>query len=301
MNLTQLNEEYGIADQVVFVAGPSDFPLIQVTNAHATAAISVYAGQVLSFRPREATQDLFFVSDRAYYAPGKAIKGGVPICWPWFGPDPEGAGRPSHGFVRNRFWQVISTNALPTGETQITLGLQDTEDTQALWPYAFELALEITVGPQLSLALVSCNCSDRPLSLTQALHTYFAVGDITQTTVMGLDGTQFIDKVAGGEIKSQTGAVTISSEVDRIYQAVPNELIVTDSAWQRNIRITTTGSQTAVIWNPWVEVTAKMGDLQENDYTRFICVETANAGDEVITVPAEGEYRLQVTYAIEPV
>jgi glucose-6-phosphate 1-epimerase len=300
MDLAQLNSTYGIPGQIQFIPGQGDFPNIQITNDQATALVSVYGGQVLSFQPKGEPHDLMFLSDKAYYQTGKAIKGGVPICWPWFGPDPEGAGRPSHGFARNRPWQVLGTTALPSGETQVTLGFSDDADTQALWPYAFELALEITVGTVLQLALISRNRSDRPFAITQALHTYFTVGDITQTTVLGLEGTSYIDKVEGGQVKPQTEPVAIAAEVDRIYTGVPSELVIQDLALARCIRITATGNQTAVVWNPWAEISAKMADLGDDDYTRFLCVETTNAADDVITVPAQGEFRLQVTYAIAP-
>lgn len=299
MDLAQLNRDYGIDGQLEFVAGKGDFPYVRVTNDQATALISVYGGQVLSFQPKGSAQDLMFLSENAYYKAGKAIKGGAPICWPWFGPDPEGAGRPSHGFARNRPWQVLATEALPTGETKVVLGFSDTEDTRALWPNAFELALEATVGSVLKMALVSRNRSDRPFNITQALHTYFTVGDITQTTVEGLDGTTYIDKVDNGTVKSQSGAVTIAQEVDRIYQGVPSELVIQDPALSRRIRVTSTGNKTAVVWNPWTEISVNMADLEDNDYSRFICVETTNAAEDVITVPAQGEFRLEVAYTAE--
>lgn len=298
MDLAQLNTEYGLADQVEFVSGKGDFPYIKVTTDQAESLISIYGGQVLSFKPKGASHDLLFVSENAYYTPGKAIKGGVPICWPWFGPDPEGKGRPNHGFVRNRLWPVIGTETIGDSATRIVLGLSDTEDTRELWPYPFELRLEITVGSILNLALVSRNVGDLPFTITQALHTYFTVGDITQTQVLGLSGTSYIDKVDDKKVKPQSGEVEITAEVDRIYQAVPNELTIVDGALNRRIRINSSGNQTAVVWNPWVELSAKSGDLTDDDYTRFICVETTNAADDVITVPPQDEYRLAVTYEI---
>lgn len=299
MDLASLNRDYGIPGQLEFIPGKGDFPNIQITNNQATALISIYGGQVLSFRPQGQSQDLMFLSENAYYRSGKAIKGGVPVCWPWFGPDPTGAGRPSHGFARNRLWQVFGTETTPGGETRVTLGFQDTDDTRELWPYAFELALEITVGSALTLALISRNRSDRPFTLTQALHTYFTVGDITQTTVMGLDNIPYIDKVDDGRVKTQRGSVTIAAEVDRIYQGVPSELVIQDAALDRRIRIASAGNQTAVVWNPWSEISAQMADLEDEDYRRFICVETTNAADDVVTVPAQGEFRLQATYTAE--
>jgi glucose-6-phosphate 1-epimerase len=298
MDLAQLNREHGMAGQVEFIAGKGDFPYIQVTNDQAQALISVYGGQVLAFKPVGSAHDLMFVSENAYYQPGKAIKGGTPICWPWFGPDPEGQGRPNHGFARNRLWSVLSTEALSSGMTKLTLGFSDSADTREVWPHAFKLTLHVTISNTLTLELVSTNLGDRPFTITQALHTYFTVGDITRTTVLGLDGTSYIDKVDEGTVKSQSGAVDIATEVDRIYQNVPRELTIVDDAWHRRIQIQSTGNQTAVIWNPWVELSAQSGDLADDDYTRFICVETTNAADDVVTVPAGSESQLTVTYAI---
>lgn len=299
MDLAQLNGDYGISGQLQFVAGKGDFPVIQITNDQASALISVYGGQILSFQPQGAAQDVLFLSENAYYKTGKAIKGGAPVCWPWFGPDPEGAGRPSHGFARNRLWQVRSTAALPGGEMKVVLGFSNTEDTHALWPHAFDLTIEVIVGTILKLALVSQNLSDGPFDITQALHTYFTVGDITQTTVEGLDGTTYVDKVDAGKEKPQRGPVTIASEVDRIYQNVPSRLVIQDGALNRRILITSAGNKTAVVWNPWSEISVKMADLEDSDYTRFICVETTNAAEDVVTVPAQEMYRLEVTYAVE--
>lgn len=296
MNLAQLNQEYGLGGQVTFVEGKGGFPCVEVANDQATALISLYGGQVLAFKPKDVAHDLMFVSENAYYQAGKAIKGGAPICWPWFGPDPESQDRPNHGFVRNRLWQVKSTQTLPSDATQVILGISYDNDTRELWPYEFELSIEISVGRVLELMLVSRNLSDRPFTITQALHTYFTVGDITKTQVLGLDGTTYIDKVDNQQVKPQTGPVLISSEVDRIYQNVPSELTIQDDALNRQVRITSTGNQTAVVWNPWTEVSAKSGDLTDDAYQNFICVETTNAAADVVTVPAQGEYRLTAIY-----
>ena len=300
MMLDTLNAEHGIPDQLSFVEGPGGLPCIAVRNAFATARISMYAGQVLAFRQHGATADLLFVSEQAYYQQGKAIRGGVPVCWPWFGADPQGLGRPAHGFVRNRMWTVWGTATTAAGETQITLGLVDTPETLAIWPHAFQLTLKITVGATLRLALSTRNTGEAPLSITQALHSYFAVGDITQTTVTGLDGCRYIDKAAGagGAVKQQVGAVGISAEVDRIYTGAPAELAVQDAALRRAIRIVSEGSHTAVVWNPWTAIAAGMADLKDDEYLRFVCVETANAADEVVTVPPGGEHCMAVEVSV---
>ncbi|UJS23823.1 D-hexose-6-phosphate mutarotase [Thiothrix winogradskyi] len=281
------------------VTGNGGLPMINVSNDHADAVISVYAGQVLSFTPKGAA-DVLFVSDNAYYAEGKAIKGGVPICWPWFGADPEGKGRPAHGFMRNRMWSEWETRENADGSTTVVLGLESSPETLAIWPHAFRLAMEITVGKTLQLALVTRNTGDAVFTITQAMHTYFAVGDIAQTTVTGLEGTQYLDKAADGNggTKQQDGAISINSEVDRVYFGIPAELAIVDGALKRTIRITSSGNKTAVVWNPWAKIAAGMADLQDDDYTRFVCVETTNAADDVVEVAAGAEFRLVAEYSL---
>ncbi|WP_404789411.1 D-hexose-6-phosphate mutarotase [Altericista sp. CCNU0014] len=298
MSIEQLNTQYGLADQLKFFEGKGGFPFIEICNKSAKALISVYSGQVLSFQPASEPEDLLFLSRQAYYQDGKAIKGGIPICWPWFGPDPEGLGRSSHGFVRNRLWTVVSTEAIADAETKVILGLSDTAETQSIWPQSFELAIEVTVGNTLTVELVTRNRGDRAFSISQALHTYFKVGDIRQVRVLGLEDGQYLDKVDGGTRKTQQGSIAIDREVDRIYMDVKGELTIDDAALNRQIQIAASGSKTAIVWNPWAEICAGMADLEDDDYRSFVCVETANAANEIVEIPARGEYRLRATYAV---
>ncbi|MEM8505117.1 MAG: D-hexose-6-phosphate mutarotase [Cyanobacteria bacterium P01_D01_bin.1] len=299
MNIDQLNQEFGISEQLSITEGKGGFPVITIENEYAKAKISIYAAQVLSFQPVGAAADLMFVSENAYYTPGKATKGGIPICWPWFGPDPEGKGRASHGFVRNRMWSLLSTEAMATGETKVRLGVSADEETRKVWPHSFELVMEILVGQTLTVALITDNTGESAFSITQAFHSYFTVGDIHQVKVLGLEDTSYLDKVDGGAKKMQSGAVTFSAETDRIYTDVKPELVVEDGALGRRIRISSTGSRTAIVWNPWEEISIKMADLVEGDYLKFVCVESANAADDVVEVAPNSVYRLQVVYAIE--
>ena len=240
-----------------------------------------------------------FLSEHAYYQEGKAIKGGVPICWPWFGPDPEGKGRPAHGFVRNRPWRLFATETTPEGDTKVVLQMLADDETQSLWPHAFDLLLEITVGSELTLALITRNTGGNSFSVTQALHTYFKVGDISKVEVLGLENVRYLDKVDNGEEKIQAGAVGISGEVDRVYSGVTSDLSIVDEALGRRILIRSISSSTAVVWNPWVAIAKQMADLADDDYQRFICVETANAAEEIVEIPSGGEGRLIARYSIE--
>lgn len=300
MNRERLNAQHGITGQLEFIEGKEGLTMIQVNSPKANALISIHAGQVLSYRSANDSEDLMFLSAKAYYQNGQAIKGGAPICWPWFGPDPENKGRPGHGLVRNRSWNVVCTEAAANGDIKVTLNLQDTPETREIWPYAFSLTQEILIGDSLNLALQTSNTGNELFSITQGYHTYFRIGDITQTSVLGLEDCSYIDKVDNSATKKQEGAVTITSEVDRIYQNVGNTLIIEDKTLNRCIQIISQGNKTAVVWNPWKKIAAEMADLEDADYQRFLCVETTNAANDVIAIAPGETFQLVANYSAIP-
>jgi glucose-6-phosphate 1-epimerase len=297
MNIDQLNNEYGITGQLKFVKGNSGFPFILVNNASATALISVYGAQVLSFQPTNEPEDLLFLSQKSHYEEGKAIRGGIPICWPWFGPDPLDINRPDHGFVRNGLWSVLATEA-SSDETKIKLRFQNTKQSESYWQQAFTLDLEISVGGTLTLELITRNTGIEVFSITQALHAYFSVGDISDVQILGLENAHYLYKLDDGEEKNQSGALIIANEVDRIYTNVNNELIIDDSSFNRQIIVTATNNKTTVIWNPWIDICAKMPDLAYDDYQRFICVEPGNVDTDIVEIPPGEEFRLITNFKI---
>ena len=297
MNIQQLNADYGIADKVKFVEGKGGFSVMEINNEHAQATISIYAGQVLSFKPVNQSE-VMFLSSKAYYQEGKAMKGGAPICWPWFGPDPEER-RSSHGFVRNRLWQMRDVASTQDGATKVTMGLVDTAETREIWDYSFDLEIAITVGSSLTIELITHNTGQQPFTITQALHSYFHIGDINNVAVLGLADRTYIDKVEGGKEKTQAGSVTFTGECDRIYLDVRPTLTIEDSSLKRKIEVTATNSKTAIVWNPGADISAKMADLGDKDYLNFVCVETANAANEIIEVAAGHQYKMSAIYAVK--
>ena len=298
MNIDQLNNEYGITGQLKFVKGNSGFPFILVNNASATALISVYGAQVLSFQPTNEPEDLLFLSQKSHYEEGKAIRGGIPVCWPWFGPDPLDINRPDHGFVRNGLWTVLATEAASESETKIKLRFQNAKQSESYWQQAFILDLEISVGDTLTLELITRNTDTEAFSITQALHAYFSVGDISDVQILGLENAHYLYKRDDGEEKNQSGALIIANEVDRIYTNVNNELIIDDRAFNRQIIVTATNNKTTVIWNPWIDICAKMPDLAYDDYQRFICVEPGNVDTDCVEIPPGEEFRLITNFKI---
>ncbi len=293
-DLAQLNDTYGIAHQLRFASGPAGLVLAQVANSHATATIALQGAHVMTWAP------VIWLSPVAKLAPGKSIRGGVPICWPWFGPHASDPKLPGHGFARTVPWAVIATRALRDGRTQLVLRLTESDATRAQWPHATPVEAHITVGAALEIELVTHNAGSVPVTVGDALHTYFAVSDVRRVAVHGLGGCTYLDKVDGGQRKQQRGAVTIGSEVDRIYFDAGADCLIDDPGLNRRIRIAKRGSHSTVVWNPWVEKAAKMGDFGPGGYLNMLCVESANAADDVVSIAPGGTHRLAVRYRVEP-
>ncbi|MCK4842142.1 MAG: D-hexose-6-phosphate mutarotase [Methylococcales bacterium] len=300
INIQQLNADFGISNQLVFTKGKGGLPFIEVTNKKASALISIYAGQVLSFKPVNEAEDFMFISDNAYFQEGRAIKGGIPICWPWFGSalDTKNNKLPDHGFVRNNYWSVSAVDILDNGDTKIKLEFVDSAKTRKLWRYEFYLALEIIVGDSLTLELLTQNTGDKSFFITEALHTYFNVGDATQVQVLGLEKTEYLDKTEDFIKVCQIGALTISEETDHIHLGVKQDLTINDPAFNRNIKITSSGNKNVVVWNPWVKGSAEITDLESDDYRHFICVEIANVASDIVEILPDSEYRIVTNYSL---
>lgn len=297
-NQAQLNQQFGISSQLQFNQEVDGFIMVDISNDFATARVSTYAGQVVSFLPNNAVEDVLFLSDKVIYQDGKAIRGGTPICWPWFGDDTSGFGRPSHGFVRNQPWSVLKTESLADGRTSVTLGLEDTEGSRAVWPYKFKLELEVIVGQQLEVKLTTKNRDKKAFSITQALHTYFNISDVDNVSVKGLDSKSYLDKLDSFNSKRQSGSVVLSEETDRVYQQSPENVWLQDVGFERIINIKSSGSNTTVIWNPWSTSVTKIADLDDSSFRNFICVETANAADDTVTIQPSNEHTITATYNI---
>ncbi len=293
-----LNAQFGIADHVTFGVGAHGAVSAVIQHADGEAEVALQGAQVLRWTPR-GQAPVIWLSPAARFSAGKSLRGGVPVCWPWFGAHPEDASKPAHGFARNLPWQVVATARLADA-TQISLRLLPGAAQMPFWPYAAELSLQIEVGATLRLRLLTRNTGVQPFTLTQALHTYLQVGDIAQVTVEGLAGLDYIDRVPGrGDVRcQQQGAVTVAGEVDRIYLGAPGSVSVTDLGLQRRIQVSKQGSQSYVVWNPWIEKSAKFGDMGSEGYRQMLCVETTNAWDDTVTVQPGTEAVLATAYSV---
>lgn len=294
-----LNSLFALDSQLSFKAGPGGLTVAEISNDYAQASVALHGAHVLSFQPR-GQQPVLWLSRHSHYKIGKAIRGGIPVCWPWFAAHPRDSSKPSHGVARTTVWTVSSSEALADGSTQLRLELRDSEETQALWPHAFRIALTMTVGRTLQVDLNIHNPGEAPFVCTGALHTYFTVSDIANVTILGLEACAYLDKVAHDGHKTQQGPITITAETDRIYLNTTADCLIVDSAWQRQIRVAKQGSRTTVVWNPWTDKSKQMADFGDDEYHGMVCVETTNAADDIITVPAGGDHTLQTTISVEP-
>lgn len=296
MEPAAFNDRFGIAGGLEFTAGPGGMPHALLRAGGASAEVALHGGHVLRYGA-DGAPPVLWVSRHAIYAPGKPVRGGIPVCWPWFGPHPSDPAKPAHGFARTRLWEVLASGA-DAGRPWLRLGLRDDEDTRALWPHAFALELTVALGAALDVALTMRNTGDAPLICGGALHSYFAVAAVTQARIIGLEGARYLDQLTGAE-HTQVGAVTIGAEVDRVYHDGGARCAIEDAGLGRRIVVGKAGSRTTVVWNPWAEKARRLADFGDDEYHGMLCVETAMALDDSVTLAPGDEHTLRATIRAE--
>lgn len=298
MSISDLNQKFAIPGHVSFKEGPGGLTVAEVANSLAESTIALQGAHIMTFTPR-GQEPVVWLSKFAKFAPGKSIRGGVPICWPWFGPHATDATLPGHGFARTVMWEVLETGTVPDGATFLRFGLIENDVTRAQWPHASTVQLEVTVGAALRVELVTRNTGKEPFVLGEALHTYFHISDVAKMKITGLEGCDYLDKVGPTTRRTQQGAIVIESEVDRVYLNTSADCLIEDSGLKRRIRVAGQNARSVVVWNPWVEKADKMGDFGPEGHRGMVCVETANAVENVVTVKPGEEHRLVAVYSAE--
>lgn len=297
--LQTLNEQYAIPGHVTIETGPGGLVTAVIENQHASAMMTLAGGHVMTYTPRGG-QPVLWVSPNAAHTIGKAMRGGVPVCWPWFAAHPtEPSTKPLHGFARTSLWEFSGTRALPDGATEVRMLLRDNPQTRALWPHAFELEVTATFGPRLRVAWSARNPGSQPYRYSGALHPYYTVSDIAAVRVEGLDGTDYLDKNEGFQRFRQQGPLRFTGPVDRVFLDTTAEITIHDPGLRRVLHIAKQGSRTSVVWNPDTE-DAQMADVGAGQHRFFVCAEAANAVDDIVDVPPGGEGRLAMEiWAVE--
>ncbi len=297
--MADLNNQFGIGTELIFESGAGGQIIATINNEQASASIALQGAHLMTWEPI-GTAPVIWLSPAARFAPGKSIRGGVPICWPWFGAHSKDTDFPAHGFARTTEWHVINSASLPDDATQITFELTTADIPTLQWPHPTSVQYQITIGKTLSLALITRNTGQREITISEALHTYFAVSDVRNITIAGLDGCHYLDKVDNMREKQQLGDVTFTGEVDRVYINTEADCVIRDPALSRQIHINKTGSHSTVVWNPWIDKATQMGDMGEDGYLRMVCVESANAVKNSVTIQPGNEHRLMVNYSVGP-
>lgn len=279
----------------------------RIRSATAELLVTEQGAQVLSYQ-RYEEPPLIWLSEQAAFKKGQAIRGGVPICWPWFGdlsrnPSPIQAlhrhptQAPFHGLVRTLAWQLEQISGEGESLTlHFSLPVHELPD----WPHTVNPRLEIRLDEALTLSLISHNSGTQTIPLTQALHTYLALSDIRQVTLHGLEDCRYIETLEGWSERQQQGPLRFTGETDRIYQQVPHQLRLHDPLWGRQLCLETEGSQSAIVWNPWIDKASRLTQFAPDAWQRMLCIETANVLEDRVELSPNAQTRLSVRLWTEP-
>lgn len=283
-----------LAESTVTRYTQGDLALWRVETPHGVGVIAEQGAQLLSYVPH-GQPPLVWLSDEARYAHGESPRGGVPVCWPWFGDlarnpaevrarvrDVAAANAPKHGFVRSQDWVHVDT-AMDNDSATLVFK-KEVFEGQGGWSQAAHLTLRLRFAESVTIELGVSNQSDTPLIASQALHTYFAVSDVRHISIEGVDGARFVDTLDDWAIKTQAGPLRFTSETDRLYLGLGNTLSIVDPGWARRIAIQTSHSRSAVIWNPWIDKAARLSQFADDAWQGMVCIETARVWDDLLQV-----------------
>jgi len=276
-------------------------PAVQVSTGVASALVYCHGAHLAAYRPH-GTGELLWMSTSAQYDGRKALRGGVPVCAPWFGPAEDPA-LPQHGFARTRAWRYLGS-ASWDGErgaaVELRFELSTDDETLALYPHPLRAQLRLVVGERLHMALTTTNVGDAPLVYGSALHTYLAVADIARCSIEGLESTEYLDKTRGNERFAEARElVRIAEETDRVY-FTDRAAVVHDEAGGRSITVSKGGSAQTVVWNPWRDKARSMGDFDDAGYLQMVCVEAANTGECSVVLAPGQSYTLEQGLSVSP-
>jgi glucose-6-phosphate 1-epimerase len=289
--IADVDRRFGIPGIATVAVGNGGLPKVCITSTAAAGEMYLHGAHVTSWKPRGA-EEVLFVSSKSGWKDGRAIRGGVPICFPWFADRSGHPTSPAHGFVRNKGWQLESI-AQDGDAVRVSMVTQSDETTRKWWPGDFRLVHRATFGSELTLELTVTNSSDIPFRFEEALHAYFRVGDIAQVRLQCLDAVHYLDKTDLGREKVQDGAITIVSETDRVYLDTSNEIELEDQSLRRRIRVAKENSLTTVVWNPWVDKARAFSDFGDDEWQEMVCIETSNVADFAVDLAPGQQHKVK--------
>jgi len=278
-----------LAQGVAQTKDPGGRPAIELTSGGARALISTVGAQVLSWDP--GSGDVLWTASQAQHEPRAPVRGGIPVVFPWFGDHPRGPSMPAHGFARSCDWHLVATDV-----AAVTLALRDDDATRAIWPHEFSLELEIALSDALRITMRVHNPTNEPFTLEQALHTYFAVGDVREASVHGFEGVPFTEHAAAPEAEWDTSApLRFRAETDRVFQGAPEQVSICAPALSREVSLKSRQARSAIVWNPWPAKTARLAQMAPEDWQTFCCVETANCKENAVTLAPRARHEMTLT------
>jgi len=289
-DIASVNERFGIDGTVHFGEGINSMPKAELTFNEARLELYLQGAHITRYQPA-AGIEVLWMSDSALYQPGKALRGGIPLCWPWFGAHADTPDLPQHGYARTSQFQISSTNA-DHQATSITLTLDAAQAPWPDWQNRVALEFEIRLSNTLWMEMRSHNLSTSPLILSNALHSYFAISQRQQVTIPAVTGLTYLDKLQNYRSQQQTSAITFDSEVDRVYQAPPARIDFFDQGRNINTSFESWGNNNLVIWNPGEQKARQMNDFDDDGFEQMICIEPANALAHSITLAPGEHHRL---------
>jgi len=284
-------------DPIEETTGSGGLPLVKIETPWSSAEVYLNGAHITSFQKR-GEAPLLFLSAKSFFKAGESIRGGVPICFPWFGPR---EGDVAHGFVRTAQWELSKSAVADDGAVTLHFRLPEASSRTAWKNLRTEFI--VTVAESLTMELIAANESDGPLEIENCLHTYFHVGDISQVSLDGLQGVPFLDFASGatGERKAENDPVLrISKETNRVYPESAGTVEITDRQLKRTIRVEKFHSQSTVVWNPWT--TQKLpNDFEPAEHCQMVCVESGNVKQNKISLAAGESTALKVVLTSAPI
>jgi glucose-6-phosphate 1-epimerase len=283
IDLNNLNAQFSIPGSLSLIELDNQFVAINVTNRFADAQICLYGAQIISYTLKNKV-DILWLSPTSFFKEGKAIRGGIPVCFPWFGPHPSDQTKPQHGFGRILNWELFETRITTENETEIKLRLESSAITKSYWPFDFLAEMIFVIGKTVTATLRVTNQSDLPFDYSCALHTYLKVKQIRDSSIEGLQSINYQDD--SGKLLNQQKEenLRIDQEVDRNYLYTAGPYILTDPNLNRSIRIHKTGSHVTTVWNPGPDKCKALKDMPDDDYQNFVCIEAVNALNDIVSL-----------------
>jgi len=289
VDIEKLDDQFSIEGELGFNETDGELISISIYNKFADVELCLYGAHIIRYIPH-GSFDVLWMSQASNFEVGKPIRGGIPVCFPWFGPHLSENEKPIHGFARLMYWDVIETASFETGETLVRLQLCSSEETKQYWPFDFKATLSVLIGKKMEVKLTIKNTGYQNFEYSAALHSYFSVSGIENIGIKGLESASYYNGNESELITQETELLEIKKEENRRYINTIGDCVILDPIFNRSIRVSKTGSKVTVVWNPGEETSSKMDDISEGGFEEFVCVETVNAYNDIIKLSSGQEH-----------